>query len=57
MTTVTPYDLLRRTLTDSQLVEALRIDPQGTLSRLGITDPQESKELREIFTLMYTGAS
>jgi len=55
--TMTPYELLRQTLTDGQLVEALRTDPQGTLERHGITDPQLSTEFMAMFGLMFSGAS
>ncbi len=57
MNTITPYQLLRRTLTDGQLVEELRIDPQGVLQRCGITDPDESSDFIAIFGLMFSGAS
>ena len=57
MTTLAPYDLLRRTLSDGQLVEALRTNPQETLSKYGIVDPRETAEFIAVFTLMYTGFS
>ena len=57
MNTATSYELLRRTLTDGQLVHGLQMDPQGTLERSGITDLQESAEFMAIFGLMFSGAS
>jgi hypothetical protein len=57
MNTITGYDIIRRILVDDQLVEALRTDPQGTLGRLGISDPIEVTDLMKIFNLMLSGAS
>jgi hypothetical protein len=57
MSTVTCYDIIRRSLVDGQLVEALRTDPQGTLGKFGISEPIEVRDFMAIFGLMFSGAS
>jgi hypothetical protein len=57
MSTPTPYDIIKRLLVDTPLVEALRGNPQITLDQLGITDPGERSNIITIFGLMYSGAS
>lgn len=58
MPTSTPYDIIRQSLVDAQLVEALSKDISATLSQhCGITDPNEVKEFAQVFELLVSGAS
>lgn len=51
------YEIIRRSLVDGQLVEALRTNPEGTLIGLGVTDPIERRDCLQILSLMAAGAS
>ena len=60
MNNLTPYEFLRRVLTDERLIQAsqaIRNDTPGTLEQLGITDEKEKKEFKQIFDLMCSGAA
>lgn len=58
MPALTPYDIIRQSLVDAQLVEALSKDISATLSQhCGITDPNQIKEFAQIFELLVSGAS
>ena len=51
------YEIIRRSLVDGQLCEALRANPEATLLGLGLTDPSERRECLQILSLMLAGAS
>lgn len=53
----TAYELLRRSLSDGQLVQRLSQDLQATLTAEGITDSQTLHEMIALINLMMAGAN
>lgn len=51
------YEIIRRALTDGQLVASLRSNPESTLLNLGINDPLERRDCLQILSLMEAGAT